>query len=232
MGFQVLGQVHQFAVNFRHDILEAGDRFGRAHTGDHILALGVGQKLAVDLRLARGWIAGEKHAGPAAGAQISEDHGHDGYGGAHVVVDLVEVAVKDGPWRVPASEHGLHGGHQLLPRVGGRLGPSGVSCYLLEVGHHGFQLCGGQLVVKSYARLFLVRRQCRFKRLRVHIHDHFGVDLDESAVGIVGRARVAHHGGETFDYLVVDAEIQNSVHHAWHGDTCSRAHGHQEGTRS
>ena len=54
-------------------------------------------------------------------------------------------------------------------------------------------------------------------------HD-VGVHLDEAAVAVVGEALVARALGEALHRLVVEAEIEDRVHHAGHGGARPRAH--------
>ena len=119
--------------NFAH-ILELGesggellshlaDRHGSPHAGHHVLALGVGQKLAEELLLAGGGVAGEGHAGAAVVAHVAEGHGLDVDGGAPGVGDVVVAAVDVGPGVVPRAEHGLDGAHELLLGIGGEVLP-------------------------------------------------------------------------------------------------------------
>ncbi len=51
---------------------------------------------------------------------------------------------------------------------------------------------------------------------------------NEAAVGVVGEARVAGLGGETFGGGVVETEVENRVHHAGHGELRAGAHAQQE----
>ena len=52
--------------------------------------------------------------------------------------------------------------------------------------------------------------------LHRHIQCHLAEHLQEAPVGIVSKARIAAALGEPFDALVVQAEVQNRVHHPRH----------------
>ena len=58
--------------------------------------------------------------------------------------------------------------------------------------------------------------------------DHVAEHLHEAAVGVVGEARVAARVGQALDRLVVQAEVEDRVHHAGHRDRGARAHRHQQ----
>ena len=94
---------------------------GGADAGDHVLALGVDQVLAVDGLLAGAGVAGERHAGAGGVAHVAEDHGHDVDRGAQVVGDALVVAVVERALAVPALEDGLGGQAELLDRVLGEV---------------------------------------------------------------------------------------------------------------
>ncbi len=61
------------------------------------------------------------------------------------------------------------------------------------------------------------------------IEDDVAEHLDEAAVGVIGEARVLGALGQSLDALIVEAEVQNRVHHAGHGKLCARAHGDEQG---
>ena len=60
------------------------------------------------------------------------------------------------------------------------------------------------------------------------VHDHVAVHLDKAAVAIPGEAVVAGGAGEGEDGFVVEAEVEDGVHHAGHGVACAGADGDEE----
>jgi hypothetical protein len=50
----------------------------------------------------------------------------------------------------------------------------------------------------------------------LHSHDDVGVYLEKTAVSVISRAGVAHHRGQSVNVLVIDAEVEDGVHHAGH----------------
>ena len=66
------------------------------------------------------------------------------------------------------------------------------------------------------------------KIMVVHIQHHIGIHLDEPAVAVIGKARIAgavrqrHHG------FIIQAKIEHRVHHARHRGAGTRAHRHQQ----
>ena len=59
--------------------------------------------------------------------------------------------------------------------------------------------------------------QALFEIFLGELHYDAGVHLDEAAIGVPGEALVVHALGEAFDGLVVEAEVENCLHHAGHG---------------
>ncbi len=102
--------------------LSSTHRPRRAHAGDHVLALGVDQELAVEDVLAAGRVAREGDAGARLVAGVAVDHRLHVHGRAPVVGDVVELPVGDGAVVVPGAEHG----RRWRPRAA-RAGPRG-SC--------------------------------------------------------------------------------------------------------
>ena len=175
-------------------------RIGRADAGHHVFALGVDQPLAVELVLAGGRIAGEGHAGGRAVAHVAEDHALHVAGGAPLVRNAFDLAVRDGPLAVPALEHGadgaqscccgssgkgwpehfLHLGLELLAElleVLGREVGVGLDACLLG-GHEVFELDADALAFGGLDALGL-------------LHHHVGVHHDQPAVGVVDEPLVA-----------------------------------------
>ena len=57
---------------------------------------------------------------------------------------------------------------------------------------------------------------------------HVAVHLNEAAVAIVGEARVVALGFDGFDGFVVQAEIEDGVHHTRHGELGATSHADQQ----
>ena len=62
----------------------------------------------------------------------------------------------------------------------------------------------------------------------VHAEHDVAVHLDEAAVAVIGEARVAGWPRQPLDRAVVEAEIEDGVHHARHRDARARAHRDQQ----
>ena len=115
--------VVQFRVGGGHFLRELGDRFGGAHAGDDVFALGVDEEFAVELLLAVGRVAGERHAGAGVVAGVAVDHGLHVDGGAPLGGDVVFAAIDDGAVVHPGTEHGA----RRRPRAAST-DPAGIPC--------------------------------------------------------------------------------------------------------
>ena len=60
--------------------------------------------------------------------------------------------------------------------------------------------------------------------LRLDPHDHVTEHADEAAVGVVGEPRVVGELGHALDGLVVQAQVEDGVHHAGHGEHRTGSH--------
>ena len=89
--------------------LEVGDGLGVADAGDDVLALGVNQKIAVELLSAIGRVARKGDASRRGLALVAKGHGLHVDGGAEVVGNAMLLAVDAGTLVHPAAKDGLDG---------------------------------------------------------------------------------------------------------------------------
>ena len=88
-------------------------------------------------------------------------------------------------------------------------------------------------IVSHFALLFEFLQNC-VERLMVGIvprldaHDDIAIHLDKTPVAIVGKPRIAGFFGQSGDSFIVQAEVEDGVHHARHGIARPRADGKKE----
>ena len=58
--------------------------------------------------------------------------------------------------------------------------------------------------------------------------DDIAKHVEKTAVRVVGKARVLRRTGQSFDSVIVEADIQDRVHHSRHTDGSSRADGEEK----
>lgn len=217
--------------------LEIGDGLGVANAGDDVLALGVDQKVAVELLGAVGRVAGEGDAGRRGLALVAKSHGLDVDGGAELVGDAVLLAVNAGALVHPAAKDGLDGKAKLELRI---VRKDGLTIGDLELGVQGGLDVGGEDALEGLDELLQVlgRKlgidadagnqaglgQGVLEQVGVDAHDDVGEHLDKAAIAVPSKARVLRLGDEAQDGIVVEAQIEDRVHHAGHGERSARAH--------
>ena len=228
MRFQGFGYLAELIVDIRHFVGKAGDGLRRAHAGHHVFALGVHQEFAHKLLLARGGIAGEGHAAAGVVSHVAEHHGLDVHGRAEIVVNLVDGAVHDGAMVVPRAEHRLDGKQKLPVHVFGELAAHFLPVELLVALNDRFQGFHGKFLIERHALCGLLFRKNVLELFLRDFHDHVGEHLDEAAVGVIRKTRVVRELGETLDDLVVQAQVQNGVHHAGHGSARAGTDGNEQ----
>ena len=204
------------------------DSLRGADAGHDVLTLRVHQVFAEQALLAGGGVARERHAGARVGGHVAEDHALHGHGGAPGVGNRVHAAEVDGAWVVPGAEHSLHGLHKLLDRVGGERASHLTAVFVEEETHEAFEILGGQIGVLLDAAFPLELVEGSLEAGLVETHDHVGVHLDESTVGVPCPAGVAGLLDERADHVLVESEVEDRVHHAGHRDAGAGAHGDQE----
>ena len=90
------------------------------------------------------------------------------------------------------------------------------------------QIIRGQLIVELVAVIALDLIELVLEQVMVDAKHHVSIHLDEATIAVAGEAGIAAFGGEAFDGLIVQAEIEDRVHHAGHGDRRTGAHGQEK----
>ena len=225
---QVLGDLVELVVGLGQRLLQLRDRLGGADSGDDVLALRVDQELSVELVLAGARVAREADAGARPLARVAEHHGLDVDGRAHLVRDLVHLPVRDRAGVLPGAEHGVAGQAKLLPHVLGELAVRAPFEVGLELAGEVLQVLGRELRVAVDALLLLALVQERLELALGDVEDDVGEHHEEAAVAVPREARVARLGREALDRRVVEAEIEDRVHHAGHRYLRARSNGDEQ----
>ena len=230
----------QFAILHRHDLFQrrqvdaAGflcrkvERLWGPDAGDDVLALGVDQILAIELVNAGGRIAGERDASGTVSAEISEDHGLDVDRGAPFRRKTVQLAVGNGALVHPGTEDGADGTPELLFRILREPAAEvALNDFLVELDNR-LPIGRRHVRVELVAPLSLGRVQDFFEIVEIHAQDDVGVHLDETAVAVIGKPRVIGRVDQPLDGGVVQAEIEDRIHHAGHRRARAGTHGDQQ----
>ena len=220
--------------------LQVRDGLGVADARHHVLALRVDQEVAVELMRPVSGVAGERDARGGGVALVSEHHDLNVDSRAEVVRNAVLPAVQAGALVHPAAEYGLDGETELKRGVareadgavddelGVGLGVDAISEDALEFIDELAQVGCGEVGVAAHARDDLLGGDGVLEQVGIDAEHDVGEHLDESAVGVPREAVVARLGDEALDGLVVEAEVQDGVHHAGHGERGAGAHRDQK----
>ena len=193
-----------------------GDVLRCADAGDNILALGIDEKFAVQLFGACRGIAGEGNAGGAALTHVAENHGLDIDRRSPVLRNFVERAVGDGAGAIPGCEYGANGAPKLFFHILRERLAGVFHNQRLIAGNQCQPFLGGDLGVEPIAALVLETAEDVLELGMIDAQHHVGIHRDEAAVAVIGKAPVGGPGGQAFDSLAVEAQIQHRIHHARH----------------
>ncbi len=219
---------HQLVVGPLVHRLEVGERHRVTDPGDDVLALGVLQVVAVDALGPAGRVAGEGDARAGVHAEVAEDHGLDVDRRAEVLGDPLLPAVEPGAVGVPRVEDGADRQVELLARVLGEGPPCVLLHDLLEGRDESAQVVGVEVEVVVGA--------VRTLRLVEGVGEVFGVDaedggaehLEQAAVGVQREPLVVALVRQAAHRLVVQADVEDGLHHSWHRELRTGAHADQE----
>jgi len=220
----------QLRVGLGHHLVELAQLDRRADAGHDVFALGVHQKLAVELLLARAGVAREADARAAVVAHVAEDHGLHVDGGAQQPLDVVQFAIADGARAVPRAEHRVDRMGQLDLSVLREHLADMVLVDLLVCFDHAVQLLGVEVAVQLHARPLLGLVDLLFEVVVVAAHHDVAEHVDEPTIDIVGETGVAGLLDNAFHHPIVQTEVQNRVHHAGHGRGGAASHADQQRT--
>ncbi len=131
-------------------------------------------------------------------------------------------AVDLGAVVLPGVEDGVHRAVELLHRILGEILAAALLDELLELADDPAQvvLLEAGVVLDLRLRLRLVEDDLEgivvLAGVGFDAHDDATIHLQEAAVAVPGELRVAGLLGERLDDRVVDAEVEDGVHHAGH----------------
>jgi len=144
------------------------------------------------------------------------------------VGDASSVAVVNGALAIPRLEDGFNRQLELLPGVLGEVLAGLAADQRLELGDRFLPARRGDLRVGLDTLLLLDLGDDLFEKMAINIQDHLAEHLDQAAVSVPGEA-LAGLGRQRLHGLVIQAQIEDGVHHAGHGELGAGAHRHQQG---
>jgi hypothetical protein len=99
---------------------------------------------------------------------------------------------------------------------------------LLVLGNYFLQSLGVEIGVQLRLLLLFLAVEDVLEFGFLNVEDDVAEHLNQAAIGVVGEARILRARGQRLDALIVEAEVENGVHHARHGELCAGAHRDQQ----
>ena len=226
MLFQNIADFHKVGVRFREFLRHLGNRHRRTHTCYNVFALRIGKEFAHQLLFAGRRITSKGNARAGVFVQIAENHGHHVDSGTPAVRNIVVPAIHVSTRVIPAAEYGFDGAHQLLFGIRGEIRTNFTLILGFEGTRQFFQVSGIQLDIQLDALFLLHFINQLLEVLFPDFHNDVRVHLDKTPIAVVYEAfefRIWIAGNHRSNYIVIQTQIQNSVHHARHGSPCSGA---------
>ena len=182
-----------------------------------------GEVVAVGLVLTSRGVPGERDTGAAVVALVAEDHRLHVHRGPEIVGDALHAPVVTRPATVPGLEHRLDGVGQLLERVVGEVHAGDLRDDALEPADETLEVRRGQRRVDGDAPVLHQVLERFLEVLTRDVEDDLAEHLHEASVRVVREALVVGLAGETLHRLVVEAEVEDGVHHPRHRERRPRA---------
>ncbi len=228
VALQGLGVIAQSPVRARVQPFQIGQRHGVAYPRHDVLALRMGQVVAVQAGTPGRRVAGEGDTAAGVRAEVAEHHALHGDRGPQIVRDVLAPPVQDGAVGVPGPEHGED---RLLQLLGGGLWEVAAGLVpdqpLVRL-HQPCQVARVEMEVVGGLAGLLQQGHGLVEQRRIDSHHRAPVHLDEPAVGVPGEPLVAGHLGQAEHGVVVQTDVEDRLHHARHGETRPGADGHQQ----
>ena len=207
---------HELLVELRELLFEGVKVLGVADTSNHIFTLSVDQIVTVGLVLATGGITGEAHSGARVVVTVTKDHGLHIDRSTKVVRDALAVAIGEGTRAVPGFEDCFNSAQKLS----GWVLREGLAGVLLDDGlvvlDQLLEKLNGNLRIRSHPGGGLRSIKALVKLFAWHFENDPAIHRHKTSIGVVGETIVRRLSSETLDGLVIEAKIQNRVHHSGH----------------
>ena len=147
--------------------------------------------------------------------------------GSQHVVDIIDTAIVLGSVVLPGAENGVARHDELIMRILREVALDMLLNDFLVFFDNFLQCFGIETGIKLYLFLFLLGVEDFVEGRLWNLQHHVAEHLDQTAVGIIGKARVVAAFRQGLDAVIVQAEIENRIHHARHGKLRTRANADQ-----
>ena len=199
-----------------------------ANARNDVLALCVGEVVAIVARRSGRGITREGNSGARILAKIAEDHRTHIDGRAEVIGDTLAATIQLGTFAVPRLENGAHGHVELLAWVLWEFTPALSADNVLVESHQFAKLICAHVTFRSNPRA-LHRMLERFaEELGRDVHDGTAIHGDQPPIRVPSKSLISRCFYEALHRCIIEPDVQDRVHHAWHGEDRTGTHGHQQ----
>src|SRR5947209_14933668 len=88
--------------------------------------------------------------------------------------------------------------------------------HLLILGDNFLKIGCSEVSIKLYALFFLLAVKDFFKSVLGNLKDNASKHLDQAPIGVIGKTVIAYLLRQDLHALIIQAEVEDGVHHAGH----------------
>ena len=230
--FENITGFFELLVDNRILLCKLGDWHWCTNTSNNILALCIHQVLTKDDIFTCGCITCERNTGTTVITTVAKDHCLDVDSRSNRIINLFLATIDDGALVVPRAENGSDCRVKLLMGILWELLTSLLNNVGLVIITKALQALSRDFQVFRYTELgFEVIEHM----LKVVLGDvlvmirvsNIGQHHNEPTIGVVHKSRISNQRQGIYD-LIVQAEVEDGVHHSWHRESCTTSNGQQE----
>ncbi|VTR67697.1 hypothetical protein DESC_610280 [Desulfosarcina cetonica] len=207
------------------------DRYGQGthQPGNHVLALVFQGEITPRTQGVAGpaRVVGKKDPRAGLVRDVAKNHFLDGDGGAPIIGDAHDFAVGLGAMGLPGGENRVDGHEELIQGILGDLRAFVLNALLVGQGDH-LHLLPGESLFQGDAQLGLEFGDDGVEIVPLQANGH-AVALQEATVVVPGEPGVVHALGQSGGDLLVDAHVQEGLHHAGLGNGGPATHREEQG---
>ncbi len=136
----------------------------------------------------------------------------------------MQAAIGNSPLVRPGTEDRADGAPELILHILRERPAEFLLDLRLVLNDEPFPVIGGHVGIEQIAVLFLHDFEKFLEMVMLHPEDDIGIHLDKAAVAVIGEALVAALGFQPLHGLIIEAKVEDGVHHAGHRGAGTGAH--------
>ena len=221
--FQFHSQFHELFVAFWHIFFQFADWLRCTNTSNYVFTLSIDQVLAVDTFRTSRWVTCKCNTCTGCLTHVTKYHCLYVYSCSPISRDVVHTTVNDSTRVVPRTEYSFYCSQQLFLRILWEF----CSIHIFRVNcfkslNQFFQIVYSQLCIVMNAFCFFYFIDDFFKERLRNFHNYVRVHLNETSVRIVCKSWIASFLSKTFYCNIIQTQVQDGIHHTWHGGSGTR----------